>query len=94
MDIRVLPDPAPPVIRVGRPLGSPPSVISSKPLIPVGDFSKPAELNWVALFPAIIMPRFYVIRFFFACYPSDWLLLRGLFCKSLDQKWLIEQVHG
>src|SRR6478735_4093172 len=32
----VLPQPGPPQISVGRPLGSPPAVISSSPWIPVG----------------------------------------------------------
>src|SRR5688500_14824104 len=34
----VLPQPGPPQISVGRPLGSPPPVISSRPAIPVGTF--------------------------------------------------------
>src|SRR6185369_14918338 len=36
----VLPAPALPQIRVGRPLGTPPLVISSKPGIPVDSFSR------------------------------------------------------
>src|SRR5579864_3517592 len=35
----VLPEPAPPQTRVGRPRGNPPLVISSSPGIPVGDFA-------------------------------------------------------
>src|SRR6266404_5057267 len=35
----VLPQPGPPHTIVGRPLGTPPFVTSSKPAIPVGDFS-------------------------------------------------------
>jgi hypothetical protein len=40
----VLPAPALPHTSVGRPDGSPPSVISSKPEIPVGSFFKPTAL--------------------------------------------------
>jgi hypothetical protein len=36
----VLPQPGPPAINVGRPLGRPPPVISSMPGIPVGDFGR------------------------------------------------------
>jgi hypothetical protein len=36
---RVLPQPAEPQSKVGRPLGKPPSVISSSPAMPVGHFS-------------------------------------------------------
>ena len=36
---RVLPQPAEPQSKVGRPLGKPPSVISSSPVMPVGHFS-------------------------------------------------------
>src|SRR4030095_7261174 len=39
---RVLPQPAPPHTKVGRPRGKPPSVISSKPLMPVGHLGKRA----------------------------------------------------
>jgi hypothetical protein len=39
MAMRVLPQPADPHSSVGRPMGSPPRVISSRPLIPVGAFS-------------------------------------------------------
>ena len=35
---RVLPQPAPPQTRVGRPRGRPPKVISSSPWMPVGHF--------------------------------------------------------
>jgi hypothetical protein len=35
----ILPVPEPPVTSEARPLGRPPRVISSNPLIPVGDFS-------------------------------------------------------
>jgi hypothetical protein len=38
MDNRVLPQPALPQIKVGRPFGKPPKVISSSPCIPVGVF--------------------------------------------------------
>ena len=38
MPSNVLPEPGPPETRVGRPVGRPPLVISSKPGIPVGDF--------------------------------------------------------
>jgi hypothetical protein len=37
---KVLPVPASPQINVGLPLGKPPSVISSSPVIPVGVFSR------------------------------------------------------
>src|SRR4029453_17864918 len=36
----VLPHPAPPHRSVGRPVGSPPPVISSKPSMPVGDLGR------------------------------------------------------
>jgi hypothetical protein len=36
----VLPAPASPQIREGRPVGKPPAVISSKPVIPVGVLDK------------------------------------------------------
>jgi hypothetical protein len=41
MAIRVLPQPAVPQTRVGRPRGRPPRVISSRPAMPVGAFSIP-----------------------------------------------------
>jgi hypothetical protein len=54
---------APPQTSVGRPRGSPPSVISSRPAIPVGHFSIPFEsrLFWLfsiypSRFPSIIVP--------------------------------------
>ena len=40
MPRRVLPQPALPQTRVGRPRGKPPPVISSRPAMPVGHFSK------------------------------------------------------
>ena len=36
MDMRLLPQPAPPQMSVGLPRGSPPPVISSRPEMPVG----------------------------------------------------------
>src|SRR5689334_9232137 len=41
---RVLPAPALPHTSVGRPAGSPPPVISSKPAMPVSSFCRPATL--------------------------------------------------
>jgi hypothetical protein len=38
--MRVLPQPALPQIKVGRPFGKPPSVISSSPVIPVSAFGR------------------------------------------------------
>jgi hypothetical protein len=46
---RVFPLPAAPHIRVGRPLGKPPSVISSRPAIPEGVLGK-VFFNVVLLF--------------------------------------------
>ena len=40
---RVFPDPAAPQTKVGRPLGSPPPVISSSPVMPVAAFAKAAK---------------------------------------------------
>src|SRR5664279_6486830 len=45
---RVLPDPAPPVTSVARPLGRPPRVISSNPPIPVGAFTNTAPPTFCA----------------------------------------------
>src|SRR5689334_191082 len=47
----VLPQPAPPHTRVGRPRGSPPLVISSSPGIPVGAFGNARLAGWLP-FPA------------------------------------------
>src|SRR5690242_11159550 len=47
----VLPQPAPPHTRVGRPRGSPPWVISSSPGIPVGAFANARLAGWLP-FPA------------------------------------------
>jgi hypothetical protein len=55
---KVLPQTAPPQISVGRPVGKPPSVISSSPRTPVGDFRKAfGAANvlafFIMLFPAV-----------------------------------------
>jgi hypothetical protein len=61
---KVLPHPAPPQIRVGRPLGNPPPVISSKPTIPVRDFDKAGEWDWVfRVFVDLAMCSCYLLRF-------------------------------
>src|SRR6202049_1164709 len=52
----VFPEPAPPLTRVGRPVGNPPPVISSNPWIPVDDFGSVLEDVCVAF-------CFCVIRF-------------------------------
>src|SRR5690349_18843367 len=39
----VLPQPAPPAMSVGRPLGSPPPVMESSPSMPLGRFRKEAD---------------------------------------------------
>src|SRR6185312_633012 len=49
----LLPQPAPPHTSVGRPFGNPPSVISSRPLIPVGDFGKEIRFFVIAFFRII-----------------------------------------
>jgi hypothetical protein len=46
----VFPAPAPPLMRVGRPCGNPPPVISSKPRIPVAAFGSILEDGWLAFF--------------------------------------------
>src|ERR1700674_2346650 len=50
----VFPAPAPPLIRVGRPRGNPPPVISSKPWIPVAAFGSVLEDGWLAFFSSRI----------------------------------------
>jgi hypothetical protein len=45
----VLPEPAAPVTSVGRPCGSPPWVISSKPVIPVGTLASDLGASWSVL---------------------------------------------
>jgi hypothetical protein len=50
---RVFPQPALPQTRDVRPVGNPPPVISSKPLIPVADFGK-GLLSADILFPLFI----------------------------------------
>jgi hypothetical protein len=51
----VFPHPGPPLISDGLPFGSPPPVISSKPLIPEGIFSNSAA-------PAIVSVLFFLVR--------------------------------
>ena len=53
MASRVLPQPVPPQTRVGRPWGSPPPVISSSPLIPVGHFNNCLLSSLCSFFSAI-----------------------------------------
>src|SRR3990172_8649587 len=50
MENKVFPLPALPATSVGRPLGNPPPVISSKPLIPLGHFGREPEQD-----PALIL---------------------------------------
>ncbi|MDD1689633.1 MAG: hypothetical protein LUQ66_03130 [Methanoregula sp.] len=52
----VFPHPGPPLISDGRPFGSPPPVISSKPLIPEGIFSNSSV-------PANMPVLFFPVRF-------------------------------
>ena len=53
MPSSVLPQPAPPQTRVGRPRGRPPSVISSSPWIPVGHLGRPVK--GASVFPISVM---------------------------------------
>jgi hypothetical protein len=46
---RVLPQPAPPQTRVGRPWGNPPPVISSSPVIPVGHLDRTSRIGFAFL---------------------------------------------
>ena len=55
MASKVLPQPALPQTRVGRPRGSPPPVISSRPVIPVGAFSMPPAGEEIASSERIIV---------------------------------------
>jgi hypothetical protein len=50
----VFPAPAPPLTSVGRPLGNPPPVISSKPWIPVSAFGSVLEDGRLAFFCCVI----------------------------------------
>src|SRR6185503_3823801 len=55
----VLPQPAPPQMSVGRPLGSPPAVISSRPWMPVGHFSMPVNVVGAR---SMVLLRFTFVR--------------------------------
>jgi hypothetical protein len=55
----VFPHPGPPLISDGRPFGSPPPVISSKPLIPEGIFS---NFFVPAIAPVLFFPVLFVLH--------------------------------
>ena len=55
----VFPHPGPTLMSEGRPFGSPPPVISSKPLIPEGIFSNSSVL---AIAPVLFFPVLFVLH--------------------------------
>src|SRR5262245_48367156 len=62
---RVLPQPAPPQMSVGRPVGRPPAVIWSKPSIPVGDLGRVATTGECYQHALLLPPGVYLSRISF-----------------------------
>src|SRR5438128_2257181 len=75
------PEPAPPLINVGRPRGRPPPVISSKPAIPVGAFANFLKGGCFALFLVTIFLIISLVelRHFYRPFPAA----RSRLCCSL-----------